>query len=155
THRDLKPDNIFLVTEKGGGHFPKVLDFGVAKLMSDEMAHRTATGVAIGTPSYMAPEQCRGKSVDHRADIYALGVVIHEMLTGARLFHADSAMDVLMMHVGEPPRPMSEVCPDVPGELDAPVLSMLAKQPRQRPSSAGAAVAALADRAASLEGAAS
>jgi serine/threonine-protein kinase len=147
THRDLKPDNIFLAAEKGGGYFPKLLDFGVAKLADDLTAHKTATGAAIGTPSYMAPEQCRARRVDHRADIYALGVVIHEMLTGQRLFQADSAMDVLMMHVGEPPRPMSEVCPDLPRELDAPVLAMLAKRPEHRPSSAGVAVAALAERA--------
>lgn len=154
THRDLKPDNIFLAIEKGGDYFPKVLDFGVAKLISDEMAHKTATGVAIGTPSYMAPEQCRGKNVDHRADIYALGVVIHEMLTGERLFQADSAVDVLLKHVSEPPRPMSEVCPELPKELDAPVLAMLAKSPRQRPSSAGAAVAALAELAVDRDAAA-
>ena len=85
----------------------------------------------------MAPEQCRGQPVDHRADIYALGVVIHEMLTGKRLFQADSAMDVLIKHVNEPPRPMSEVCPDLPRELDAPVLAMLAKKPRDRPELGG------------------
>jgi serine/threonine-protein kinase len=147
THRDLKPDNIFLAIEKDGSYFPKVLDFGVAKLIDDDIAHKTATGAAIGTPSYMAPEQCRGKRVDHRADVYALGVVIHEMLTGQRLFQADSAMDVLLKHVSEPPRPMSEVAPELPEELDAPVLAMLAKDPNKRPDSAGAAVAALAERA--------
>ncbi|MFT3767704.1 MAG: protein kinase [Minicystis sp.] len=147
THRDLKPDNIFLVKEKDGGFFPKLLDFGVAKLVADDLAHKTATGAAIGTPSYMAPEQCRGRPVDHRADIYALGVVIHEMLTGRRLFPADSAMEVLFKHVSEPPPPMSTVNPDLPTELDAPVLAMLAKSPNDRPRSAGAAVAALAERA--------
>jgi eukaryotic-like serine/threonine-protein kinase len=146
THRDLKPDNIFLAAEKGGGHFPKLLDFGVAKLAGEEVAHKTATGAVIGTPNYMAPEQCRGKRIDHRADIYSLGVVIHEMLTGHRLFKADSAMDVLMMHVSEPPRPMSEIFPELPRELDAPVLAMLAKSPNQRPRSAGVAVDALVER---------
>ncbi len=143
-HRDLKPDNIFLADEKGGGTFPKLLDFGVAKLVGDDLAQKTATGMAIGTPSYMAPEQCRGKSVDHRADVYALGVVTHEMLTGRRPFQADSGMDVLLMHVSDPPPAMSEVCPDLPKELDAPVLAMLAKKPDRRPKSAGAAVAELA-----------
>jgi serine/threonine-protein kinase len=147
THRDLKPDNIFLATQKGGGYVPKLLDFGVAKLIADDVAHHTATGAAIGTPSYMAPEQGRGKRVDHRADIYALGVVIHEALTGHRLFRGDSAMDVLLKHISEAPRPMSEVCRDVPKALDGPVLAMLAKSPRDRPSSAGAAVAALVERA--------
>jgi eukaryotic-like serine/threonine-protein kinase len=147
THRDLKPDNIFLASQKDGTYFPKLLDFGVAKLFADDAAHKTATGAAIGTPSYMAPEQCRGKAVDHRADIYALGVVIHEVLTGSRLFHADSAMDVLFKHVSEAPPRMSSVAPDLPRELDAPVLAMLAKSPADRPSSAGAAVAALAEQA--------
>jgi serine/threonine-protein kinase len=150
THRDLKPDNIFLVKQKEGGWFPKLLDFGVAKLVSDDMAHKTATGAAIGTPIYMAPEQCRGKPVDHRADIYALGVVIHEVLTGRRLFQADSAMEVLFKHVSEPPEAMSLVNPELPKELDAPVLSMLAKSPNARPGSAGEAVAALIERAAAI-----
>jgi serine/threonine-protein kinase len=146
THRDLKPDNIFLVQEKDGTYSAKLLDFGVAKLVTDELAHKTATGAAIGTPSYMAPEQCRARPIDHRADIYALGVVVHEMLTGRRLFHADSAMEVLFKHVSEPPPPMSEVYPHLPKELDAPVLAMLAKSPNDRPSSAGAAVSALIER---------
>jgi serine/threonine-protein kinase len=124
-----------------------LLDFGVAKLLDEDLPHKTATGAAIGTPSYMAPEQCRGRSVDYRADIYALGVVIHEVLTGRRLFDADSGMDVLIKHVSEPPPSMSSVCPDLPEALDAPVLAMLAKRPDDRPRSAGVAVAALAERA--------
>jgi serine/threonine-protein kinase len=147
THRDLKPDNIFLVAEKDGTYSPRILDFGVAKLLDDESAHKTATGAAIGTPSYMAPEQCRGRPIDHRADVYALGVVIHEVLTGQRLFPAETSMEVLFKHVSEPPPAMSSVCPELPAELDAPVLAMLAKSPAQRPASAGAAVAALAQRA--------
>ena len=146
THRDLKPDNVFLAADPDRGHFPKLLDFGIAKLISDDATHKTASGVAIGTPSYMSPEQCRGQPVDHRADIYALGVVIHEMLTGHRLFEGDSSMDVLFMHISDPPRRMSDVRPALPKELDAPVLAMLAKKPRDRPDSAGAAVAALAER---------
>jgi eukaryotic-like serine/threonine-protein kinase len=147
THRDLKPDNIFLAFEKEGRYFPKLLDFGVAKLLDEELAHKTATGAAIGTPSYMAPEQCRGRPIDHRADVYALGVVIHEMLTGRRLFDADSGMDVLIKHVSETPPSMSSVCPELPEALDAPVLAMLAKRPNDRPSSAGAAVTKLIERA--------
>jgi serine/threonine-protein kinase len=147
THRDLKPDNIFLAVEKDDAYFPKLLDFGVAKLVSDEIAHKTATGAAIGTPRYMAPEQARGKPVDHRADIYALGVVIHEMLTGTLLFEGDTAMDVLLKHTVEPPPSMSSVCPEIPKDLDAPVLAMLAKRKEARPNSAGEAVAALAERA--------
>ncbi|WP_437665207.1 serine/threonine-protein kinase [Sorangium sp. So ce1182] len=146
THRDLKPENIFVATEKGGRYFPKLLDFGVAKLADEALAHKTATGVAVGTPAYMSPEQVRGKAVDHRADIYALGVIAHEMLTGTLLFQADSAMDVMMMHLlNEPPR-ASSVCADLPPELDAPVLAMLAKRAQERPPSAGAAVQALVEQ---------
>jgi serine/threonine-protein kinase len=95
----------------------------------------------------MSPEQCHGKKVDHRADIYALGVVIHEMLTGRPLFQADSSLDLFVKHTTASPEPMSSVCADVPPALDAPVLAMLAKRPENRPASAGKAVAALADRA--------
>ncbi|WP_437941710.1 protein kinase domain-containing protein [Sorangium sp. So ce341] len=146
THRDLKPENIFVATEPSGRCFPKLLDFGVAKLAGDAIAHRTATGVAVGTPAYMSPEQVRGKGVDHRSDIYALGVIAHEMLTGSLLFQAESMMDVMMMHVLDAPPRASGVCADVPPELDAPLLAMLAKRAQDRPPSAGAAVQALAEQ---------
>jgi serine/threonine-protein kinase len=146
-HRDLKPDNVFLAAQKDGSYFPKLLDFGVAKMMGGGEAHRTATGVAVGTPTYMAPEQCRGKKVDRRADVYALGVVVHEMLTGRRPFDAESAVDMIWKHVAEAPPPMSSVCPDLPAILDAPVLAMLAKHPDDRPSTAGEAISALIERA--------
>ncbi|WP_437682162.1 serine/threonine-protein kinase [Sorangium sp. So ce131] len=146
THRDLKPENIFVAIERSGRLFPKLLDFGVAKLAGEGLAHKTATGAAIGTPAYMAPEQVRGKGVDHRADIYALGVIAHEMLTGTLLFQGDSMMDVMMAHLcNEPPR-ASSVCAALPPELDAPLLAMLAKRAEDRPPSAGAAVQALVDR---------
>lgn len=144
THRDLKPDNVFLVRIKDNQYFPKLLDFGVAKLAKEDGAQQTATGVSIGTPRYMSPEQCRGKKVDHRTDIYALGCVAHEMLTGKPVFDADSTVDLLFKHMTEPPPPMSSVLPNLPPELDAPVLEMLAKRPLGRPTSAGAAIDALA-----------
>ncbi|MEP7122704.1 MAG: serine/threonine-protein kinase [Byssovorax sp.] len=150
THRDLKPDNVFLATERDGSYFPKLLDFGIAKLIGDEAAHRTGPGMVMGTPRYMSPEQARGKPADHRADIYALGVMIHEMLTGRPLFVGESAIDVLLMHATDPPPRMSSVCPDLPAELDAPVLAMLEKDLKKRPSSAGNAVAALVACAAKL-----
>jgi serine/threonine-protein kinase len=143
-HRDLKPDNIFLAVERDGSYFPTVLDFGVAKLIDQAVAHKTATGVAIGTPRYMSPEQCSGKKVDHRTDVYALGVMIHEMLTGRPPFEVDSAVDVMFKHATESPPAMSSVCPGVSPRLDAPVLRMLAKRADDRPSSAGEAVALLA-----------
>jgi len=150
THRDLKPENVFLATERDGTYFPKLLDFGIAKLADDDVAHRTGTGVVLGTPRYMAPEQARGKRVDHRADIYALGVMLHEMLTGEPPFHGDSAVAILLEHDASPPPPMSSVAPDLPPALDAPVLAMLEKRAKDRPPSAGEAVAALEARAAEL-----
>jgi serine/threonine-protein kinase len=146
-HRDLKPDNIFLARDAAGSVAPRLVDFGVAKLVDDDMGMKTATGAVIGTPRYMSPEQCRGKRVDHRADIYALGVLAQVMLTGKPPFSGETAVDLLLLHTTEPPPPMSRVCPDLPTELDAPVLAMLAKKPADRPASAGAAVAALVERA--------
>ncbi|MEO5726853.1 MAG: serine/threonine-protein kinase, partial [Byssovorax sp.] len=144
THRDLKPDNVFLATERDGTYFPKLLDFGIAKLAYDDAAaHKTGPGMVLGTPRYMSPEQARGRTIDHRADIYALGVMIHEMLTGAPPFLGESSVDVLLQHTTEAPPRMSSVCADLSPELDVPVLAMLEKKPEARPASAGEAVAAL------------
>ncbi|MRG92469.1 serine/threonine-protein kinase [Polyangium spumosum] len=150
THRDLKPENVFLAAERDGSHFPKLLDFGIAKLRDDDVAHETGSGVLLGTPLYMSPEQARGKKVDARSDIYSLGVMIHEMLTGAVPFRGDSAMDVALKHDTEPPPALSTVCPDLHPALDAPVLGMLEKRPRNRPASAGEAVATLVAQASEL-----
>ncbi|MEQ9321767.1 MAG: serine/threonine-protein kinase, partial [Polyangiaceae bacterium] len=107
-HRDLKPENIFLVVDDEGGVFPKLLDFGIAKLMGDDsVSHKTRTGAAMGTPLYMSPEQCRGKGVDHRTDIYSFGIMIHEALTGRLPFDGESMMDLMFKHAKEPPPPMS------------------------------------------------
>ena len=146
-HSDLKPDNVFLVPDGEGGHAPKLLDFGIAKLLTEELGIKTATGVAMGTPRYMSPEQCRGKNVDHRADIYALGVLTHEVLTGHAPFEDGTPVELLLRHTCDPPPRMSSVVADLPPELDAPVLAMLAKKPGDRPASAGAAIAALGGKA--------
>src|SRR5688572_24819656 len=103
-HRDLKPQNIFLSWEPSGETVPKLLDFGMAKLLGDSAVH-TVSGVPIGTPLYMSPEQARGEKVDGRSDVYALGVVCHEMLTGQVPFTGDSPLAVLMCHLTvAPPR---------------------------------------------------
>jgi serine/threonine-protein kinase len=141
-HRDLKPANVFLAVDDDGLAFPKLLDFGIAKLTGrrgEEAAHRTMTGAPLGTPYYMAPEQARGETVDHRADVYAFGVMAHEMLTGRLPFVDDSVLQVLMKHVAEPPPPMSGDNPALSPELDAPVLWMLEKSPAKRPASLGVA----------------
>jgi serine/threonine-protein kinase len=147
-HRDLKPENIFLTFDEEGYCFPKLLDFGIAKLMGDEtVGHKTRTGAAMGTPLYMSPEQCRGKDVDHRTDIYSFGVMVHEVLTGQLPFDGDSMMDLMFKHSKEPPPPMSSVFAELPAALDPPVLQMLAKEVADRPASLTAAVEALADAA--------
>ena len=144
-HRDLKPSNIFLTADIEGRIVPKLLDFGVAKLAGDAQPkeHKTGTGHVIGTPSYISPEQCRGPDIDHRSDIYALGCVVFRALTGVPVFRAPTVVELLMKQLQEAPPRLSEVCPDLPPEIDAPVAAMLEKAPEARPPSMAAAVAGL------------
>jgi serine/threonine-protein kinase len=143
-HRDLKPENVFLVFDEDGGVFPKLLDFGIAKLLADSGAlHKTRTGTAMGTPYYMSPEQCRGKDVDHRADVYSFGIMVHEVLTGRVPFDGEAVMDILVKQTTQAPPRMSAVNPALSPELDAPVLQMLEKDPARRPTSIGVAMEAL------------
>jgi eukaryotic-like serine/threonine-protein kinase len=144
-HRDLKPDNVFLVrSERDVAVQVKLLDFGIAKLLGEAVsASRTSTGSPLGTPDYMSPEQCRGRSVDHRADIYAFGLLAFRLLAGGPPFDGESAIDVLFMQVNTPAPRMSEVNPAVPAVLDGPVLHMLEKDPDNRPPSIAAAMAEL------------
>jgi serine/threonine-protein kinase len=121
---------------------PKLLDFGMAKLLSESSVH-TVSGVPIGTPLYMSPEQARGEKVDGRSDVYALGVLCHEMLTGKVPFTGESPLAVLVSHLTLPAPPVSEVLPELPRELDEPILAMLQKEPSGRPATAGAAIAGL------------
>lgn len=143
-HRDLKPENIMVLDEADGGTSAKVLDFGIAKLQGGQApGFTTRTGTAMGTPYYMSPEQCRGVSVDHRTDIYALGVIMFEMFTGALPFTANSYIDLVNKHLyAAPPRPR-ELAPDVPEELEAFILRCLSKEPMGRPASMDEFVAQL------------
>ncbi len=127
-HRDLKPDNVY-VTPSGR---PKVLDFGIAKLTDITTGSSTRTGSLLGTPHYMAPEQAAGRPVDHRADIYAMGVILFECFTGHKPFNADALFDLLRMHVEGPPPSPRQLRPDLPPELEHVVLVALAKAPEQR-----------------------
>ncbi|MFQ5923608.1 MAG: ABC transporter substrate-binding protein, partial [Anaerolineales bacterium] len=128
-HRDVKPSNI-LITRSGE---PMLSDFGIAKVLeAEETWDLTGTGVGIGTPEYMAPEQGMGKPVDHRADIYALGIVLYEMVTGRKPFHADTPLAVLLKQVNDPlPRPRG-ILPDLPKSVEQVILKALAKQPEDR-----------------------
>ena len=148
-HRDLKPENVFLVFEDDGAVFPKLLDFGIAKLLGDSLtSHKTRTGTPLGTPHYMSPEQCRGRNVDHRTDVYSFGILVFEALTGKLPFDGEDVMEILMKHTSAPtPRP-SEMCPALPAALDEPIMGFLDKDPQKRPASLGAGLDALAVAAA-------
>jgi serine/threonine-protein kinase len=131
-HRDLKPDNVFLV---GAAPIVKLLDFGIAKLLgTDAGIDQTATGALIGTPAYMSPEQARGELVDTRSDLYALGTLAFEVLTGEMVFQANSAAEIVARHLFEPARHVRELRPVVPGALDALITALLAKEMTARPS---------------------
>jgi serine/threonine protein kinase len=133
-HRDLKPDNVFLVSVPGQGTVVKLLDFGVAKLeRTHHQVEQTASGAIIGTPQYIAPEQAKSQAIDPRADTYALGAILFELITGRPPFLADSAMEVVAMHLMEPPPRPSEFAL-VPPEIDDLVVAMLAKSPDERPA---------------------
>jgi serine/threonine-protein kinase len=131
-HRDIKPDNIHITVTRDGVDHVKVLDFGLAKVMGG--ARRTRNGVVFGTPHYMSPEQAAGENVDHRADVYSLGVVMYEMLTGRVPFEADSYMGVLSKHIYMQPAPPSALRPGASnvGALEGIVLKSLEKKPRNR-----------------------
>ncbi|WP_405361155.1 protein kinase domain-containing protein [Kitasatospora sp. NBC_00085] len=131
-HRDLKPSNV-MVRDDGR---TILLDLGIATALDTEATRLTLTGVPIGSPSYMAPEQALAATIDPRSDLYALGCLLHAMLTGEEPFRAPSALGVLRQHVDEPPVPLRDLRPDVPEPLERLVLDLLAKQPADRPAHA-------------------
>ena len=163
-HRDIKPENILLAR-----HHALVADFGVAKALSsattavgptDTAGAMTALGVALGTPAYMAPEQAAGDpATDHRADLYALGVVAYEMLAGVHPFAARTPHAMIAAHIAEEPVPLASRRPDVPPALAALVARLMAKRPEERPPTAEAVLRELdaiamrsGERAASASG---
>ena len=136
-HRDLKPDNIFLQDLHGEQDFVRVLDFGIAKSLSDEQQDITSTGAVIGTPKYMSPEQARGQPVDERTDIYSLGVILFELLSGAPPFVAETPLAMILRRVTEePPRIHDNVALPTPLALCDVTLKSLAKNPADRYQSA-------------------
>jgi serine/threonine-protein kinase len=133
-HRDLKPDNILLCGD-GDDEVAKILDFGLAKMVSDSAATQlTNTGLALGTPAYMAPEQARGTGTDHRADLYSVGVILFHMLTGKKPFVSDTAMAVMRMQMDVPPPSPRQAAPGagISNTLERVILRSLAKNPDQR-----------------------
>jgi serine/threonine-protein kinase len=134
-HRDLKPENIFLITKAQSPDFVKVLDFGLAKLMQGEekVTHKTRTGSVMGTPYYMSPEQCEGKAnIDHRADIYSLGVILFEMLTGKVPFGGEGYGEIIVKHITQPPPSPRAINPALSPAHEAVLLRALAKPREER-----------------------
>ncbi len=133
-HRDLKPDNVFLVTRGGKHHFVKLVDFGIAKLRGDAVTSggRTSAGLIVGTPEYMAPEQCDDGAIDARTDVYALGVMAYELLAGRLPFQGKTVTQLLLAHLQQPPPPLSQLVPGIDPELERTILKALAKAPADR-----------------------
>jgi serine/threonine protein kinase len=139
-HRDLKPDNVIVARTKAGKEIPKVVDFGIAKAMVEAPQDAlTRSGLVIGTPEYMSPEQLLGDPVDARADIYSLGCIIYQMLTGAPAFDADSREQMIRRRLHEPPPHVRDVLPELPRRLDTLITHMLARSPKDRLASAAEA----------------
>lgn len=134
-HRDLKPENIFLVAWDKDGYFVKVLDFGVAAVADASVRGSLHRGEVLGTPAYMSPEQVRGDVVDRRSDIYALGVLLYEMLSGSPPFGGDSASEVMRAQITNEPGPLPPLAlsPTVRNGVDRLVQAMLDKKPVNRP----------------------
>lgn len=151
-HRDLKPDNIFLTRMGDREDFIKILDFGISKIVSGSgpgaEAGLTTTGMVLGTPYYMAPEQARGaKGLDHRVDIYAMGVILYELLTGTTPFQAESYNEIIVKIVMEPfPTPRS-LNSEIPVNVEEVILKAMARDPDERFSSARGFKRALLNRA--------
>lgn len=136
-HRDIKPDNVFLHIEDDR-FVPKLLDFGIAKLTSWAPTHRTATGVLVGTPAYMSPEQASGQNerVSATSDLYAIAVMAYETFTGRLPFAAKHLGELIRMHLVEQPPPLTQLRPDVPPSIANLIDAALAKEPQARPASA-------------------
>ncbi|MGC4068985.1 MAG: serine/threonine-protein kinase [Polyangiaceae bacterium] len=140
-HRDLKPENVMLVNRGTEIDFVKVLDFGIAKVtVDDETQPLTQFGAVFGTPQYMSPEQGKGQVVDARSDLYTLGVILYEMLTGKLPFEAEDALGFIMQHLGATPTPLSATVPEPLRQL---VHGLLEKEPDLRPATANIVLGAL------------
>ena len=133
-HRDIKPANVMLTT----GGVVKVMDFGIARAVSDTSATMTQTAAVIGTAQYLSPEQARGETVDTRSDIYSAGCLLYELLVGRPPFQGDSPVSVAYQHVREAPVPPSHLDPEITPGMDAITLKALAKDPADRYQTAGA-----------------
>ena len=140
-HRDLKPENIMVEQRRGEADFVKVLDFGIAKIIdgtNDEGPALTRAGFVCGTPEYMSPEQARGAQLDHRSDLYAVGVILYQLTCGMLPFDSDSAVGFATKHLTEVPPPPSKRRPDarISNGMERLIMKALAKNPDDRPQTA-------------------
>jgi len=153
-HRDLKPDNVMIAPRRDGRDGVKVLDFGIAKLTGDQQgSRRTRTGIVMGTPAYMSPEQCEGRGlIDHRTDIYALGILLYEMLAGQVPFKGEGYGEVLVQHMTQVPQKPSTIRGVMNPHLEAVCMKALEKRPDNRYPSMDEFMQALADPVSYVEG---
>jgi serine/threonine protein kinase len=142
-HRDLKPENVLLVGEPGD-EYVKLVDFGIAKLVHGDASDLTIAGQVPGTPPYMSPEQARLRPIDERADLYAAGIVLYEMVTGRRPFDASNGLVVMQMHVEQRPAPPRRLAPAISDQLEDVILRALEKKRERRWQGAGDFARALA-----------
>ncbi|MBI3951477.1 MAG: serine/threonine protein kinase [Acidobacteria bacterium] len=140
-HRDLKPSNIIVQRFSGEGEIAKVLDFGLAKFLQQYDPDRVAgptteSGMILGTVEYLSPEQCSGQPIDARSDIYALGVVLYQMLTGVVPFRGETPFAILTQHINAPPPRIRDVCPELPASVELVICRAMAKDPAKRQQTA-------------------
>jgi tetratricopeptide (TPR) repeat protein len=152
-HRDLKPENVILEPVRTGGDFVKVVDFGLAKMREGTAPNITSPGIVCGTPEYMSPEQGRGDPLDPRSDLYAVGVIFYQLLTGRLPFEAESPTQVVLMHITEPPPDPRAAAPErmIPSLLADVCLMALAKEPAHRFGNADEFAEALSDALSQIE----
>lgn len=151
-HRDLKPSNLVLMKQDDGSKVVKIVDFGIAKLLPIDGVSRqniTVTGEIFGSPLYMSPEQCNGKSLDQRSDIYSLGCLMYETLSGVPPIMGDTFVNTVVKHINETPAPFTQTAPDahIPQQVEAVIMKCLAKNPDDRYQSAGEVRQSLLDAA--------
>src|SRR5215467_2449642 len=143
-HRDLKPDNVIVTRKRDGREIAKVVDFGIAKAVSDAPQDAlTRSGLVIGTPEFMSPEQLLGDPVDARTDIYSLGCMLFQMLSGTKPFDADSREQMIRRRLHEPPPHVRDIVPSVPKRIDTLIAHMLARSTNERLASAAQVSASL------------
>jgi serine/threonine protein kinase len=149
-HRDLKPDNVFVTRDHEGREILKIVDFGIAKLVDEELVDglTTKVGAIVGTPAYMSPEQALGEEIDARADLYALGIIFYELLTGAPPFDANDSRALMQAHVRGRIPPLH---PEIPSIVKAGLAKLLARRREQRYADAQAALTAMQRMASTLQ----